>query len=276
MDRRPVGAPDQGERLVGLGVERREGVRRSLSGGVPHSPRCRSGELLFAATCDEETGGHGLEELAPKLSFDAAIVGEPTVPARRRPEGLLKLQADGAGPRGTCRPAASRRQRDLARGARTFWRSKICRRHGGSVPRASHGGGDRGPRAASDRTSFRTSARSRSTPGRSGAFDNDAMLGRDPGRGRCRRGGAFGASEDRSRRRLLEDRAGRVGRRRGRVHHRFSERLGSRAPRRQSPPWSSAPASPGQSHAAGRVDRGRRRVWPRRTSIAARSRRYFA
>ena len=37
------------------------------------------GTILFAATCDEETGGEGLEVLRPELpAFDAAVIGEPT------------------------------------------------------------------------------------------------------------------------------------------------------------------------------------------------------
>ncbi len=42
-----------------------------------HPPEC--GELLFAATCEEERGRAGLEKILPSLGkIDAAIIGEPT------------------------------------------------------------------------------------------------------------------------------------------------------------------------------------------------------
>jgi acetylornithine deacetylase len=56
------------------------------------------GSLLFAATCDEETGGEGLEKLAPELVFDAAIIGEPNgFSVAVSQKGLVKLKLTALG-----------------------------------------------------------------------------------------------------------------------------------------------------------------------------------
>ena len=80
-------------RLVGLGAsDAKASVAAMLEAFLTADLPAR-GSLLFAATCDEETGGEGLEKLAPSLGFDAAIVGEPNgfAPAIAQ-KGLLKVK----------------------------------------------------------------------------------------------------------------------------------------------------------------------------------------
>ena len=56
------------------------------------------GRLLFAATCDEETGGEGLEKLVAELAFDAAIIGEPNgFAVAVSQKGLVKLKLTARG-----------------------------------------------------------------------------------------------------------------------------------------------------------------------------------
>lgn len=80
-------------RMIGLGASDAKASVAALLEAFLTSPLPARGSLLFAATCDEETGGEGLEALAPKLSFDAAIVGEPNgfSPAVAQ-KGLVKLK----------------------------------------------------------------------------------------------------------------------------------------------------------------------------------------
>lgn len=87
-----------GDRLVGLGSNDAKASVASLLEAFLTAPLPEKGSLLFAATCDEETGGHGLEELAPLLSFDAAVIGEPNrfQPAVAQ-KGLLKLKLTARG-----------------------------------------------------------------------------------------------------------------------------------------------------------------------------------
>lgn len=65
------------ERLIGLGANDAKASVAAMLEAFLSAPLPASGSLLFAATCDEETGGEGMEKLAPTLDFDAAIVGEP-------------------------------------------------------------------------------------------------------------------------------------------------------------------------------------------------------
>ena len=85
----------EGDRLVGLGVSDAKASVVSLLEAflTADLPPGRKGRLVFAATCDEETGGEGLEKLAPQLAFDAAIVGEPNgfTPAVSQ-KGLVKVR----------------------------------------------------------------------------------------------------------------------------------------------------------------------------------------
>src|SRR5262249_656676 len=62
------------------------------------APLPARGSLLFAATCDEETGGQGLEKLVAELTFDAAIVGEPNdFAVAVAQKGLVKLRLTARG-----------------------------------------------------------------------------------------------------------------------------------------------------------------------------------
>ena len=88
----------EGERLVGLGSSDAKASVAALLEAFLTAPLPARGSLLFAATCDEETGGSGLETLAPRLSFDAAIIGEPNgfTPAIAQ-KGLVKLKLTARG-----------------------------------------------------------------------------------------------------------------------------------------------------------------------------------
>ncbi|MFN2385726.1 MAG: M20/M25/M40 family metallo-hydrolase [Thermoanaerobaculia bacterium] len=86
-------------RLIGLGAnDAKASVASMLEAFLTAPLPSGRGRLIFAATCDEETGGEGLEKLAPELSFDAAIVGEPndfTVGISQK--GLVKLRLTARG-----------------------------------------------------------------------------------------------------------------------------------------------------------------------------------
>jgi acetylornithine deacetylase len=79
------------------------------------------GRLVFAATCDEETGGEGLEKLVFHLPEpDAVVIGEPTdMDICCAQKGLVKLEVHAAGRAGhASRPhegdnAISRAARDI-------------------------------------------------------------------------------------------------------------------------------------------------------------------
>src|SRR5262249_55182369 len=66
-----------GERLIGLGVSDAKASVAAMLEAFLTAPLPAAGSLLFAATCDEETGGEGMEKLAAELAFDAAVIGEP-------------------------------------------------------------------------------------------------------------------------------------------------------------------------------------------------------
>lgn len=87
------------------------------------------GEVVFAATCEEERGRHGLEVFLPSLGpLDAAVVGEPTElrPAVAQ-NGLLILELTARGRAGhAARPhradnAISRAARDVVALERLVW-----------------------------------------------------------------------------------------------------------------------------------------------------------
>jgi len=88
------------DRLIGLGSNDAKAsvaamLEAFLTAPLPASGR---GSLLFAATCDEETGGEGLEKLVAEMSFDAAIVGEPNgFAVAVSQKGLVKLRVSARG-----------------------------------------------------------------------------------------------------------------------------------------------------------------------------------
>lgn len=97
------------ERLVGLGANDAKASVAAMLEAFLTVSLPRSGTLLFAATCDEETGGEGLEKLAAGLSFDAAVVGEPNgFAVAISQKGLLKLKLTARGRSGhAARPQLS-------------------------------------------------------------------------------------------------------------------------------------------------------------------------
>jgi acetylornithine deacetylase len=69
-------------RLQGLGSNDTKGSTAGMLCALRDLSRRNDfkGTLVFAATCDEETGGQGLEVLRPELpAIDGAVIGEPTV-----------------------------------------------------------------------------------------------------------------------------------------------------------------------------------------------------
>ena len=85
-------------RLIGLGSNDAKASVAALLEAFLTSPLPGSGSLLFAATCDEETGGEGMETLAAGLDFDDAIVGEPNgFAVAISQKGLVKLKLTARG-----------------------------------------------------------------------------------------------------------------------------------------------------------------------------------
>lgn len=87
-----------GERLIGLGSNDAKASVAAMLEAFLAAPLPARGRLLFAATCDEETGGEGLEKLSPELEFDAAIIGEPNgFAVAVSQKGLVKLKLTARG-----------------------------------------------------------------------------------------------------------------------------------------------------------------------------------
>jgi acetylornithine deacetylase len=85
-------------RLTGLGSSDAKASVASMLEAFLTAPLPPQGSLLFAATCDEETGGEGLEKLVAHLVFDAAIVGEPNdFAVAVAQKGLVKLKLTARG-----------------------------------------------------------------------------------------------------------------------------------------------------------------------------------
>lgn len=83
----------EANRLIGLGSNDAKASVAAMLEAFLTSPEPRAGSLLFAATCDEETGGAGMEKLVNEVSFDAAIVGEPNdFAVAIAQKGLLKVK----------------------------------------------------------------------------------------------------------------------------------------------------------------------------------------
>jgi acetylornithine deacetylase len=88
----------EGDRLIGLGANDAKASVSAMVEAFLSAPLPPEGTLLFAATCDEETGGEGLEKLAPQLQFDAAIIGEPNdFGVAVAQKGLVKLKLTARG-----------------------------------------------------------------------------------------------------------------------------------------------------------------------------------
>lgn len=80
-------------RLIGLGANDAKASVVAMLEAFLTAPLARRGSLLFAGTCDEETGGEGLEKIAGALAFDAAVVGEPNdFAVAVSQKGLVKLR----------------------------------------------------------------------------------------------------------------------------------------------------------------------------------------
>jgi acetylornithine deacetylase len=83
----------EGGRLIGLGANDAKASVAALLEAFLTAPLPPSGSLCFAATCDEETGGEGMEKLAAGIAFDDAIVGEPNgFAVAVAQKGLVKLK----------------------------------------------------------------------------------------------------------------------------------------------------------------------------------------
>jgi acetylornithine deacetylase len=88
----------EGDRLIGLGANDAKASIASMLEAFVTAPLPPAGTILFAATCDEETGGEGLEKLAPQLTFDAAVLGEPNdFGVAVAQKGLVKLKLTAHG-----------------------------------------------------------------------------------------------------------------------------------------------------------------------------------
>jgi acetylornithine deacetylase len=80
-------------RLIGLGANDAKASVAALLEAFLTAPLPAAGSLCFAATCDEETGGEGMEKLASGLAFDDAVVGEPNgFSVAVAQKGLVKLK----------------------------------------------------------------------------------------------------------------------------------------------------------------------------------------
>ena len=76
----PFAAKKAGGKLYGLGSNDAKGcVACMIDAFTSLDGKTLKGKVILALTCDEETGGQGLETVLPKLGkLDGAIIGEPT------------------------------------------------------------------------------------------------------------------------------------------------------------------------------------------------------
>jgi acetylornithine deacetylase len=98
--RDPFTPVEEGGRLFGLGSGDDKASVAAMAAAFAAMARAGvPGTVIFAATCDEETGGEGLETLRRELPPpDAAVVGEPTnLRVATAQRGLIRIEAIAEG-----------------------------------------------------------------------------------------------------------------------------------------------------------------------------------
>jgi acetylornithine deacetylase len=96
----PFTPVEAGGRLTGLGSgDDKASVAAMACAFLAHARSGAAGTLVFAATCDEETGGEGLEVLRREMpAVDAAVIGEPTnLRVATAQRGLIRIEAVAEG-----------------------------------------------------------------------------------------------------------------------------------------------------------------------------------
>jgi acetylornithine deacetylase len=97
--RPPFGAVTEGDKLFGLGsADAKSAVVGQLFAFLD-AKLPKDAKLVWTATCDEETGGEGLEVLLPHLPKpDSVIIGEPTeMQPCHAQKGMIKLEVRAPG-----------------------------------------------------------------------------------------------------------------------------------------------------------------------------------
>jgi acetylornithine deacetylase len=98
--RDPLSAAVEDGRLHGLGSsDDKASVAAMAAATEAFAASGEKGTVVFAATCDEETGGQGLEVLRAELpAADGAVVGEPTdLRVATCQRGLIRIEAVAEG-----------------------------------------------------------------------------------------------------------------------------------------------------------------------------------
>lgn len=92
----------EGDRLYGLGANDAKGCVAAMTAAalaLARHPEAPGGEVMFAFTAEEETGGAGIATILDRLGpLDAAVVGEPTgLAACTAQRGMLLLKCTAHG-----------------------------------------------------------------------------------------------------------------------------------------------------------------------------------
>ena len=97
----PHGAELREGKVHGLGSNDAKGPLAALAVAFATARLPKGARLVFAATCDEETGGQGLGVLRPELpALGAAVIGEPTaLKVCSAQRGLLRFRVTAKGKR---------------------------------------------------------------------------------------------------------------------------------------------------------------------------------